>query len=558
MGRNRKNESSFLIQGSILAIASMISRMIGLIYRIPLTAIIGDVGNDYYGAAMEVYSILLLISSYSLPLAVSKLVSTRVARGQRKNAYRIFKGALLFALISGTAAGLVVFFGAGAITDLLKTPLSIFALQVLSPTLLVVAVLGVFRGFFQGMGTMMPSAVSQLIEQVVNAVTSIWVAYMLYSYGARIGAVLGNSEHYGEAYGAAGGTVGTGAGALFALGFVLFVFFIYKPVYKRQMKKDISKRTEGYGEVFGILFLTIIPVLLSTTIYNISSILDQGIFKNVAALQEYPEVTYSTMWGVFVGKYKTLVNVPIALASALAASSVPSIATAFASRDMRQVKHKIHSAIRFSMVVAIPCAVGMGVLAKPIIDLLYPAGGAAGEEANRLAARLLTTGAVSIVFYSLSTLSNAILQGVNRMKTPVYNAVIALVAHIAMLFGLMYGLNWNIYAVVIANAFFSFIMCVFNGIAIRKYVRYRQEILKTFLIPCLSSAFMGGTVYFTHLGMMKALDKNAVATVTAIVAGVLVYGIFMLLFRGLNETDLKAFPGGRLLTKITKKLHLLK
>ncbi len=558
MGRNRKNESSFLIQGSILAIASMISRMIGLIYRIPLTAIIGDVGNDYYGAAMEVYSILLLISSYSLPLAVSKLVSTRVAKGQRKNAYRIFKGALLFAFISGTAAGLVVYFGAGAITELLKTPLSIFALQVLAPTLLVVAVLGVFRGFFQGMGTMMPSAVSQLIEQVVNAVTSIWVAYMLYSYGARIGAVLGNSEHYGEAYGAAGGTAGTGAGALFALGFVLFVFLIYKPVYKRQMKKDISQRTEGYGEVFRILFLTIIPVLLSTTIYNISSILDQGIFKNVAALQEYPEVTFSTMWGVFVGKYKTLVNVPIALASALAASSVPSIATAFASRDMRQVKHKIHSAIRFSMVVAIPCAVGMGVLAKPIIDLLYPAGSGAGEEANRLAANLLTAGAVSIVFYSLSTLSNAILQGINRMKTPVYNAVIALVAHIAMLFGLMYGLNWNIYAVVIANAFFSFMMCILNGIAIRKYVRYRQEILKTFLIPGLSAAFMGGTVYFVYLGMMKALDKNSVAAVTAIVSGIFVYGIFMLLFRGLNETDLKAFPGGRLLTKITKKLHLLK
>ena len=145
MGKSRKSESNFLVQGSILAIASIISRMIGLIYRIPLTAIISDVGNDYYGAAMEVYSILLLISSNSLPMAVSKLVSTRVARGQRKNAYRIFKGALLFALVSGTAAGLVVYFGAGAITRLLKTPLSLFALQVLAPTLLVVAVLGVFR-----------------------------------------------------------------------------------------------------------------------------------------------------------------------------------------------------------------------------------------------------------------------------------------------------------------------------------------------------------------------------------------------------------------------------
>ena len=228
METNKKNESNFLVQGSILAIASLLSRIIGLIYRIPLTAIIGDVGNDYYAVAMEVYSILLLISSYSLPLAVSKLVSTRMAKGQRKNAYRIFKGALIFATVSGMIAGLVVYFGAGVITDFLRTPLSIFALQVLAPTLLVVAILGVVRGFFQGMGTMMPSAVSQLIEQIVNAIVSIWTAYMLYEYGSRIGAVLGNASYYGEAYGAAGGTTGTGVGALFALIFVVIVFLIYK------------------------------------------------------------------------------------------------------------------------------------------------------------------------------------------------------------------------------------------------------------------------------------------------------------------------------------------
>ena len=558
MGMNRKNESGFLVQGSILAIASIISRMIGLIYRIPLTAIIGDVGNDYYGAAMEVYSILLLISSYSLPLAVSKLVSTRVARGQRKNAYRIFKGALLFALISGTVAGLIIYFGAGIITELLKTPLSIFAMRVLAPTLLVVAILGVIRGFFQGMGTMMPSAMSQLLEQILNAVVSVWTAYMLYGYGTRIGAVLGNSEHYGEAFGAAGATVGTGAGAMIALVFVLFVFLVYKPVYKRQMQRDRSNETESYGTVFLVLVLTIVPVLLSTTIYNISSILDQGIFKNVAAAQGYEELTRSTMWGVFQGKYKTLINVPIALASALAASSVPSIATAFASRDIGQVRRKIRMAIRFGMVVAIPCTVGMAVLASPLIELLFPAKGTAGEEANLLAANLLRTGAISVLFYSLSTLSNGILQGVNRMRIPVYNALISLILHIGVLVGLMYVLDWNIYAVVIANAFFSLMMCILNGLAIRKYLHYRQELLRTFLIPAFCSVVMGAAVYGVYFGLMKAVSSNTAAVAAAIVTGVLVYGVLMLLLRGLEESELRAFPGGRFLVKAAKKLHLLK
>ncbi len=552
MSAKKRNESGFLVQGSILAVASIISRIIGLLYRIPLTAIIGDIGNDYYGAAMEVYSILLLISSYSLPLAVSKLVSTRVARGERKNAYRIFKGALVFALISGMIAGLIVYFGAGFITTyLIKTPLSIFALKVLAPTLLIVAVLGVVRGFFQGMGTMMPSAVSQLIEQIINAVISIWTAYMLFSYGSRIGAVLGNSSQYGEAYGAAGGTIGTGVGALAALLFVLFVFMVYRPVYQRQMARDKGQKEESYRSITFVLVMTIVPVLLSTTIYNISSILDMGIFKQVAAAQGYDEKTYSTLWGIFSGKYKTLINVPIAIASSVAASSVPSLATAFTSRDIPQVRRKVASSIRFIMVIAIPCAVGMGVLASPILQLLY-------NDARELPARMIQVGAVSIVFYSLSTLSNGILQGIDRMKAPVKNAAITLVLHIGLLLILMYGFDLNIYAVVWANTFFAFLMCILNGAAIKKYLRYRQEILKTFLIPTIASAVMGGAVYGLYYILMKYIKINAVATAVSIIVGVLVYAISLLLLRGLNEEDLKMFPKGHLMIRLAKKLHLLK
>ncbi len=557
MGTNRKSQSNFLVQGSILAIASIISRIIGLIYRIPLTNIIGDVGNGYYGTAMEIYSILLLISSNSLPLAVSKLVSTRLAKGQRKNAYRIFRGALIFALISGTAAGLIVYFGADIFAGLFQSPLSVFALRVLAPTLLVVAVLGVIRGFFQGMGTMMPSAISQLLEQIVNAIVSVWAAYMLYGYGSRIGAVLGNSAYYGEAYGAAGGTTGTGVGALIALIFVLFVFLLYRPVFKRQMKRDVSRKKESYREIFGILILTIVPVLLSTTVYNISTVLDMGIFKNIGAVQGYADVDMDRMWGIFTTKYKTLVNVPIALASSLAASSVPSIATAFASRDIRLVRHRVGIAIRFIMVIAFPCAVGMGVLAEPIMNLLFSSNTPEKAEANRMAAQLMRLGVVSVVFFSLSTLSNAILQGINRMKKPVVNAAIALGAHIAVLVVLMFAFKWNIYAVVAANVFFSLLMCILNGAAIRKYIKYKQEIVKTFVIPAISSALMGGAVFGVYSLMMKLLKKSAVATVFSIIAGIVVYGVFLLLLKGVSEEDLRSFPGGRLLIRITKKLHLL-
>ena len=551
MSKTRKRESNFLVQGSILAVASIISRIIGLLYRIPLKSLIGDIGNDYYGTAMEIYSILLLISSYSLPVAVSKLVSARMAKGQRKNAYRIFKGALVFALISGSAACLIVYFGAGVITTyIVNTPLSIFALKVLAPTLLIVAVLGVVRGFFQGMGTMMPSAISQLIEQIINAVVSVWSAYMLFQYGIRIGAVLGNPATYAEAYGAAGGTLGTGVGALAALFFTILVFIMYRIVFIKQVKSDHSGKTESYGRIFSVLIMTILPVLLSTTIYNITSFLDTSVFKQIAEYQGYKALDYSAMWGIYVGEYKVLVNVPIAIASAVAASSVPSLSTAFSAKDIREVKRKVAYSIRFIMVIAIPCAVGMAVLASPILQLLF-------QDSREMPERMMQIGAVSIVFYSLSTLSNGILQGINRMNVPVKNAVVTLVLHMGVLVALMYFFDMNIYAVVWANTFFSFFMCVLNAMAIRKYLRYRQEIPRTFIIPCICAAAMGGAVYGIYWLIMKFLNINALATFVSILIGVLVYGMLLLLLRGLRERELRSFPMGHLIIKIAKKLHLM-
>lgn len=551
MGRTSKRESNFLVQGSILAVASIISRIIGLLYRIPLKSIIGDIGNDYYGTAMEIYSILLLISSYSLPVAVSKLVSARMAKGQRKNAYRIFKGALIFALVSGTAACLIVYFGAGFITTyIVNTPLSIFALKVLAPTLLIVALLGVIRGFFQGMGTMMPSAVSQLIEQIINAVVSVWAAYMLFQYGTKIGAVLGNPATYAEAYGAAGGTFGTGAGALAALVFTIVVFILYRVKFIKRVKSDYSGKTESYGRVFSVLIMTIMPVLLSTTIYNITSFLDTSVFKQIAEYQGYKALDYSKMWGIYVGEYKVLVNVPIAIASAVAASSVPSLSRTFTSQDMREVRRKVGYSIRFVMVIAIPCAVGMTVLASPILQLLF-------QDSREMPEKMMQIGAVSIIFYSLSTLSNGILQGVNRMNVPVKNAIITLVLHMGVLVALMYGLDLNIYAVVWANTFFSFLMCVLNGMAIRKYLRYRQEIPRTFIIPSICAAAMGGAVYGVYYLLMKFLNSNAAAVLVSITVGVIIYGILLLLLRGLREKELRSFPMGNVIIKIAKKLHLM-
>lgn len=552
--RTSKKDSNFLVQGSILAAASIISRIIGLLYRLPMTDIIGDTGNNYYSCAFEIYNIMLIISSYSLPLAVSKLVSARMAKGQRRQAYQVFKGALVFAILSGTAVALIVYFGAEVFTSMLQTPLSVFALRILAPVLVVVAVLGVLRGFFQGLGNMMPSAISQIIEQIVNAIVSIWAAYVLYQYGTKIGEVLGNPDKYAAAYGAAGGTLGTNLGAVSALLFMLFVFYAYMRVFKKKMRRERKVEVDSFGYTMKILVITIIPVLLSTTIYNISGILDQGIFKNIATLQGYASDEIDVWWGVFSGKYKVLINVPISIASAMAASSVPSLSAAYAEGNKNLVNSQINAAIRFIVVIAMPCCVGLAVLAKPIFSLLFPG----TISTVDMATTMMWSGAVAVVFYSLSTLTNGLLQGVDRLKVPVKNAAVALVAHILLLVMLMLFFRMNIYAVVIANAFFAGLVCVLNARALQKYVGYKQEFKKTFVIPAVASGIMGVIAYGAYTLCYMCIKSNLIGIIFAIIFAVVVYFVTLLLLKGLTEEEIRKFPKGHLLVKIAKQFRLLK
>ena len=549
---NHKKKSNYIVQGGILAAASILVRIIGMVYRIPVTRILGPVGNSYYSAAYEVYSMVLLISSFSLPLAVSKLVSARMAAGQAKAAYKIFKCTLLFALVSGGIGALLIFFGAGFFSDVLvNTPESKLALQVLAPTILVVAIMGCLRGYFQGLGTMVPTAVSQIVEQVINAAVSIGAAWVLFHYGQKLDTLLG-TETAAYAYGAAGSTLGTGLGALSGLILLVLLILAYRRFMKRKMASDRSKSEESTAGIYYMLFLTIMPVILSTAVYNLSGIIDQGIFKHLMVFKNYESMKIDELWGIYSGEYKLLTNVPIAVASAMASSTIPVLTRARVAKDRKEMRKKTENAIRFVMVICIPCAVGLSVLAEPILQLLFGA-----KDHLQLSALLLQTGSVSVVLYGMSTLTNGILQGMDKMRLPVIHAAISLALHVVLLIFMVMVPNMNIHAVVWANIFFAFLMCVLNSRSIAKYMRYRQEVVRTFLIPAAASAIMGIAAFAVHKGLMAVLKSNAVATLAACVAAVIVYAVALLLLKGLSEEELLGFPKGRTLVSIAKKLHLM-
>ena len=540
-----KSKSNFLIQGGILALAGLLSRLIGLIYRIPLNNVLGNEGIGYYSNAYSVYSIFLLISSTSLPVAVSKIVSARMAKKEAYNAKRAFAGAMIFAVIAGGLCTSIVFFGADFFAELWKYPSMSMALRVLAPTIFVVCVLGVFRGFFQGLGTMVPTALSQIFEQIVNAIVSVAAAVLLFDIGSK----------YDEAaaYSAAGGTLGTLLGAISALLFMGYVYILYKPTLDRKIRKDKVSVPETNSELSKILLVTIVPVLLSTTIYNVSSIIDSALFGNImSSVFNMEEAAYSSLYGIYSGKYTLLTTAPIAISSALASAIIPSLIRSLANGNKGELLNKIDSSIRMSMIVAIPCGVGISVLAEPFCYLLFP-----DKEMMDVCILLMRFAVLKIVVYSLSTITNSILQGVDKMSKPVINSTISLAIHIVLVVVLLVVFKMDIIGVLIADVVFAFVVCILNSICIRRYTGYRQEMIKTFVIPFICAGIMGLVSFFVYKGVNALIHIYAVALVVSVIVAILIYAFFLVLFKGVDENELMAMPKGHIIIKFYKKLHLM-
>ena len=551
MSKKSSSKTNFLAQGTILVIASFVAKAIGMIYRIPLTHILGDDGNGYYSTANEIYTIILMISSFSLPLAVSRLVAEREYAGEVKNSYKVLICSLRFAAVTGGILSILTFLLGGVITKyVMGVELASYALRVLAPAIFLFALTGVLRGFFQGHGTMVPTAVSQIIEQIINAIVSVAGAYVMLQYGLKLGEKKGDAE-LGTALAAAGGTFGTVASVGVALLFMIVIYLGYRNGFKRRMKKDKTRRRESDRAIYRAITYTILPIVLSTLVYNISTIIDQGVFNHILAGMGFTQKQYATVWGIYSGKFRVLMNVPLSIASCLAPSVVPALTEAMANNDLREAGLRTRDTIRYTMVFTIPCAVGMAALARPIMMMLY-----GNNDSLALAAGIMQSGALLTVLLALSTLTTGILQGLGEMQAPLVHAATAVAIHLGFLVLFVVKFKWNIYGVVYANIIFGLIICLLNARSIRKKLHYRQEIKKTFLVPVIAAGVMGIAAYLVHR-VFNLFAGNTISTILAVCVGAVVYGICLVKLGGILEREIRRLPQGDLLADLLIRLNIL-
>ena len=550
MGNQSKTKDNFLAQAGILAAAGILSRIIGLLYKSPLVAVIGKTGFGYYHAAYGFYTIVLLVSSYSIPSAISKLIAPKLAVREYRNAHRLFYCALGYVLVVGMIAGLFLFFCAGWFVEEQAVPV----LRMFAPTIFFYGILGVLRGYFQAHRSMVQTSFSQILEQIANAVVSIGGAWLLIKMGTA-GVTAGTDmEGKRAVLGAMGSALGTGMGVLAGLIFMWGVYLLNRRMILKRVQRDAHENIDSYGRMIRMISLIVTPFILSTAIYNLNSTVVSYLYTklipNLRALDSDLQYANYGTYGVAV----TVFNIPIAFATAMASAMIPSVAQASASGDIEKTKEKITSAVKATMIISIPAAVGLFALAKPIIYILFPS---SDEDDVTLAAKLLMVLAAAVVLYALSTLSNSILQGLGRVNIPVVNAGIALTIQSIASFLLLMYTNVDLYGLAITNTLYAAIMCVLNQVALRRVIHYRQEWKKSFVLPSLASLVMGVSAKGAYQLLVMATKSPRIALVPAVAFGVVVYFVVLLSLKALSEEELKDLPKGHVLVKITKKCKLL-
>lgn len=534
--------TNFAFQAAVLAGAGILSRVIGLLYRSPLFQIIGDEGNGYYGTAYAIYSMILMIATYSIPTAVSKIISGKLALGEYRNARRVFKCAFIYVVSAGLVAGILTFAFAPVLVK--EQPNAILSLQILAPTIFLSGFLAIYRGYLQAYKTMIPTSISQIIEQIANAVVSVLAACLMSRPFAP-----GTSEH--AKYGAAGSAMGTGAGVLCGIIYILIAYAGRRKEIMETVETDVSSNVESYGKLFRQIVMIVTPIIIAAFVYNITTTVDMKIFYNVLNSKNVDRVESANLYGIFSGQYMVLINLPVSIASAVGTTLIPNISGAFTKGDKKETNHVYNQSMSITMMVTIPCAVGIGVLSEPIITLLF-------RGADPLVFKALTAGCISVVFYSLSTLTNSILQGIGKVMEPVKNATLALLIHLVFLAAILKFTDAKLFGLVAATILYSLLACIFNHISVSKYMSTKLDVKKIYLAPAVASIFMGIVAWGSYQIFYHLIHMNSVSVVLAILLAVIFYAAAILAVGGYTKEEILAMPKGTLILKLAEKLHLVR
>ena len=536
----KKNDNTLVKNASFLMVAALVSKIIGMLYKSPLSSTLGSESYALFQYAQNAYFILLIIASFSIPQAVSKIMAEKIVFERYRDAQKVFHCALIYAVVAGGAVALFCVFGVKLLVpeDMAGARL---ALQMLAPTIFLSGILGVFRGYFQAYRNMMPTSISQIVEQIFVATFALLMSSLM------IGRFAGSSEEVIQKWGAAGATMGTGAGVAAALVFMILVYVLNKKGIKARLRRDRASLNENTADVMKNIVLIIMPIILSAFIYNVNGYINSYMYSGIMGSKGMDPGLLKRMYAEY-GYFMTIINIPLTLASTAPTSMIPEVSAHYAENDIPMANSKIDRATWLSMFISIPAAIGLAVLSGPVVRLLFPV-------TNGVGGWLLVLGAITIILNGNSNISNGVLQGIGKPRLPMIHAAIALVVDIISMAVLLYLTDLGVYSIVVSMVIYAVVMCLLNERSMKKYMGYKNPWRSAYLYPLLASvpmALVAGGVYY---GLYALIHSNFISLCVAIVLAVAVYLIAYLKFSKPSEEELRMIPGGSYLVRIARKIN---
>lgn len=537
-------KQSFIKGALILTAAGLTSRLIGAVFRIALAALITDEGIGLYQMAYPIYTGLLAISTAGIPIAVSKLVSENIALNNYYGATRVFKVALTLLTISGFIISLAMYLGADfVVTYISRDPRAYIPLVAMSPAIFFVAIMSTFRGYFQGQQTMVPTGVSQIIEQLTRVGIALLLAVFLLPMGLE--------------YSAAGATFGAVAGAIFGLLFLVYLYVKEKGYMAEKVRKQRIKERVSFRKVLYRIAQLAVPITIGSLILPLINILDLIIVPQRLHVAGFTTERATALYGQLTGMATPLAHIPAIITISLAVSLVPSISEALTLNDYHLIRRNSNLAIRLTLILGMPAALGLYILAEPITLLLFN---------NVEAAVPLRIIAFSVIFLTMYQTTTGILQGLGKPILPVKNMGLGALIKIIMGWTLTAIPQVNIQGAALATLVGFAISSLLNLYQVKRDTGMRFDFNHHLLKPVLSVSVMGVAVYlsYNYLNMFFAdlyspALSNAAATLISIGAGIIVYGVMLFITGSITREDLQRIPKlGPYLIRLANALHILR
>lgn len=532
-------KQSFVKGAMILVVANAISKILGAVFKIPITYILKEEGMAIFNSTMQVYIMVLMLVLSGAPVAISKMVAENLALGRKGNVHKIMRVAEFLLAVCGLIGSIVLFFGAEFFAYAMHDEKIVLAVRVIAPSVFFVALGLAYKGYYQGTQNMIPTAVSQVTESVIKLIAGYAFAMYLINYNVQTAS--------------AGATFGITVGEIIAT-FILLVMYLPD----KWKSKNGDTKSENRRKILKDILKIAVPLTLAASVSSMLSVVDISMIRSRLQvveftaetvqifLNQYSGFTYvfddigntlriseegaRWLYGAYSGYALTILHLPPGIVGTLGVSILPVIAGAYAVGDIKKISSSVQLALRIAILAALPCAVGMLLLSEPILELLFR---------NTASAELLTVAAPSVVMICIAGITSAVLQATGDVTVPFRNMLIGSAVKLATIYVLVARSEFNIMGAPISTNLDYLTVSVLNLYAIKKSMNISYDVKAVFVKPVMASAIMGTVVWLLREPVDIIMMGEPVGVLVVIAAGALAYAMALVLVGAIEMREIK-------------------